>query len=769
VPPAAIPWERLFAIQSVPFSVIDGHGRVAAFNRAYADFLGYSMSEVSDLDIGQITRSEDEPWTRNYLMRLYSGEIDHFESDKWYVRKDGAEVCARLITDALYDDQGHFEYLVAALVPREDEPRVLEADLAQRLLADTTETVTLVGADGIVRFSKGEMVRVAGYPTSYWKGRHISELLPPGDFQRRMIERADFLATPGAVIETELEVRAGDGSPHHVALRGINRTDDPVLAGFVLVSRDITAARAELADLARRHRTAEAVADAQTRLLATVSHELRNPLHAVRGLAELLLQEDLSPAASDLAASLVRQISGLAHVTQDLLDAARLDAGKVALNPVPTNIQTLLDDVVGLGRAAAGDKHLTITNRVGRGVPEWIIVDTGRLRQILSNLMGNAVKFTDAGSIEVIARNDGAGSIVLSIIDTGRGIPPEEHDAVLEPFAVGSTAGASGGAGLGLSIVHRLVSAMDGSVALTSSVGEGSRLDVTLPLVVAPPPAPEPDAGNVQGMRVLVIEDDPINQHLARSQLGRLGVDAIVVDSGEEGLEVLRGGEPIDAVLMDHHLPGWDGIETTRRIRELGGPVATTPVIGLSASASPAHHRQFINAGMNDFVAKPASIDDLAAALSRIERAPTAAVADQSPAGATADPIDEPTGDPIGDPIVDQRTLIELEDELGSQEVVRRLVDTFLLSLESRVADIEAGAAIARRTAHTLKSGARLLGADRLAHLCAVAEDTGEAPDAIRTVAADTRRWFEEWRRSAASRPEPVATPVATPDVGAGP
>ena len=729
----------MFATTSVPSAVIDACGRFVAYNRAFADFLGYPLSEIAELDIGQITRPDDEAWTRNYLMRMYSGEIDHFETDKWYIRRDGLEVQARLVTTALRDDDGVIEYLVAALLPIDLETRgVLQPDLAQRLLADTTDSVTLVGADGIVRFSKGEMVRIAGYPLSYWRGRHISELLPSGEFARRLSEQPDFLSTPGAVFETELEVRASDGSPQHIAVRAINRTDDPVVDGFVLRLPRHHRRVAELAELARGARP--------RKQSPTPRHDCWRP--SVMSCAIHSTPCADWPSSSHARSSRPEPPNWLPascvssqgwHMSPKICSTPRrLDAGRVVLHPVATDIQTLLDDVVGLSRAAAGEKPLTLSYRVARNVPDRIMVDTDRLRQVLSNLTGNAVKFTNAGSIQVIARTDGAGSIVFSIIDTGRGIPPEEHQSVLEPFTVGSTAGDAGGAGLGLSIVLRLVSAMDGSISLTSSVGEGSRFDVAIPLVLAPSSAAEPVMEPAMGLRVLVVEDDPVNQDLARSQLERLGVEAIVVDSGEEGFELLRNGEPVDVVLMDHHLPGWDGMETTRQIREHAGPASTIPVIGLSASASAAHHRQFIDAGMDDFVAKPASIGDLAAALSRVEDS-------TGGAGPPAEPSAEIEPPPAAGLVVDEQALDALEDELGSREVVRRLVDTFLSSLEARVVAIEAADATTRRAAHTLKSGARLLGADRLAHLCVVAEESGEAPGSVREVATETRRWFDEW------------------------
>lgn len=738
-----IPWASLFEISSIPMSVIDAHGRQVASNQAYAEFLGYSIAEMADVDVGRITRPEDHDWTRSYLMRLVSGEIDRFETDKWYVRKDGSMTLARLSTRSMMNDDGDCEYLIATLVPVEARQRNVDESVAQRLLEYTGDTVTLFDTAGVVKFTKGQLTRVAGYPTPYWTDRSVREFLQPGELERLIADNAQFLATPGAVVESEIELRHADGSPHLSALRAINCTDDPVLAGYVVVTRDITAEREAVNELARRGATAEAVADAQTRLLATVSHELRNPLHAVRGIAELLAAEELPARAADLASSLVRQLSGLAHVTQDLLDAARLDAGKVTFDPTATDLETLVDDVTALGRAAAGNKPLNISHRVARGVPDWVLADTDRLRQILSNLVGNAVKFTETGSVQLIVRADAEGNTVFSVVDTGAGIPPEEHASVLQPFTVGSTAGESRGAGLGLSIVQRLVSAMGGRISLSSAVGEGTRFDVVLPLERCDPPASRKATAIPDGVKVLVVEDNPVNQQLARSQLERLGIEAVIVDRGEDGYRLLTEASPSDfqAVLMDQQLPGWSGTETTRRLREHGGHLAELPIIGLSASASSNDRDGFIDAGMTDFVAKPASIDDLARAIGdAIARRHEPSAARFVPAAEPPAPTEALTTTVDGD------VLIRLGQELGSDDIVAELVRTFLDELDTRVdAIVGQDVAESRRGAHTLKSSARLLGANALADLCAAIEKGERPSDGVAELAAQTGDAMGAW------------------------
>jgi PAS domain S-box-containing protein len=438
-----VSWETIFDISPVPMSLIDALGRQAAANAAYAEFLGYDHAELPGLDVGQITLPDDQVWTRRYLMRMVSGELDRFETDKVYVRKDGSHVLAHLSARPLCDTTGRCTHVLASITPLPDDLRAdaTEPGVAERLLDFGWEMITLVGADGRVRTTRGMHSPTHGYPTTYWRERNIEDLFAPGEWDRLIDVRKEVIAAPGGQVEVDVELQSADGEARTMAARVFNCLDDPVLQGIVIVTRDMTDERAATAELTRRRRTAEAVVDAQTRLLATVSHELRNPLHVVHGIAELLLAEELGPRAAELAASLVRQLAGLTHVTQDLLDAARLDAGKVEIVRAPTDLASLVRDVVELGQAAAGTKPVAVASRIAHGVPEWVLADADRLRQVLGNLVGNAVKFTERGSVQLVVRADGHGSLAFSVVDTGVGIPDDEQRAILQPFTVGSTAG----------------------------------------------------------------------------------------------------------------------------------------------------------------------------------------------------------------------------------------------------------------------------------------------------------------------------------------
>jgi CheY-like chemotaxis protein len=273
-----------------------------------------------------------------------------------------------------------------------------------------------------------------------------------------------------------------------------------------------------------------------------------------------------------------------------------------------------------------------------------------------------------------------------------------------------------------------------------------------LPLPACDRPADGDHGDLLAGLRILVVEDNPVNQQLARSQLDRLGLVPVIVGTGEEGMAaLLDGSEHFDVVLMDQQLPGWSGTETTRRIRELDGALGAVPIIGLSASASRADFDAFMTAGMDDFVPKPASLGDLSSAIGAAVRrggrtTGGGGAGQRSSAGSTEDTVGtDPAGTPA-EQLLDVGVLATLAEELGGTGIVIDLVDVFLRELDGRIAVlVAADSGEARRTAHTLKSSARLLGAAALADVCAEIEQGAAAPPDLTDLADRSRRALGVW------------------------
>ncbi len=393
------------------------------------------------------------------------------------------------------------------------------------------------------------------------------------------------------------------------------------------------------ATLENAKHAAEAANRAKSEFLATMSHEIRTPMNGVLGAVQILDDSPLNRDQKKLVSVIRQSGEDLVGIVDDILSLAKVEAGKLSLERAPVHIPSLADSLTALFRPKAEAKGVAICCEIEDGTPEWILSDPQRLRQILLNLLGNAVKFTGDGEVALrISSPEPHAVIVFSVVDTGLGIAPEKIPTLFEPFvqADSSTTRRFGGSGLGLSIVSRFVDAMGGTIDVQSTPEKGSVFLITLPCEVTNAPAPEPAAAlpetepisaanGRRGLTVLLAEDNNVNQMIFQKMLIRLGCEVILAKHGREALEALRKAD-VDLVLMDCQMPELDGYQTTRELRAWGGSFASLPVIALTASAMAEDRQNCIDAGMNDFLSKPLMLSTLEATLtqwSRRVKAPT--------------------------------------------------------------------------------------------------------------------------------------------------
>ncbi|MQP66794.1 response regulator [Niveispirillum sp. SYP-B3756] len=380
---------------------------------------------------------------------------------------------------------------------------------------------------------------------------------------------------------------------------------------------------------------AEAASRSKSVFLATVSHEIRTPINAMMGGLEIMNGAGGDRLATRRALSVMEKAGqSMLSLLEDLLDLSRMEAGHLSLASEPVDLHQRLYDAVELmaGRAAANGLSLDIA--IAPDVPRYVSTDPARLRQILLNLIGNAVKFTEVGGIHVavtrrpLQMGDKAGTngvpLRITVADTGIGIASEKLAHVFEPFyqAEAGDSRRHGGVGLGLSICHKLIRMMGGNISVDSSLGHGTVFTVDLPM----PLALMPQQGNAtvrslpcwnRRPQVMLVEDDEVNRFVAQQLLNRHGVEVIQAPDGETALALLRE-KAVSTVLMDIGMPGLDGFETTARLRASGGPMAHVPVIALTANVLPETVARSRIVGMQGFIAKPIRLEELLAALAAV-------------------------------------------------------------------------------------------------------------------------------------------------------
>lgn len=375
----------------------------------------------------------------------------------------------------------------------------------------------------------------------------------------------------------------------------------------------------ETVDAERRMRErAEAADRAKSDLLAVVSHELRTPMGAVISMSELLLNGPLESNQRRYAETLQQSAKSLLTVLNDILDYSKLEAGRFELDRAVFDLHELVRSVGSELQARARDKGLLGAINVGMSCPRFVKGDAVRIRQVLTNLIDNAVKFTPRGSVHLHANaGEANGTLKLrfDVTDTGIGFGEFQRERLFQPYAQIDRANASRGTGLGLSISRRLVELMGGEIGCESAPGQGSLFWFTIPTERADV-TPAKDArptGTLAG-HLLVVEDNAVNRMLIGAYLEEFGLTCDMVETGAVALERLAAKE-YDLVLMDIMMPDLDGVETTKRIRKLGGEAAEVPIVALTAHAMKGDREDYLAAGMDNYVSKPIRGNDLFAAL----------------------------------------------------------------------------------------------------------------------------------------------------------
>jgi PAS domain S-box-containing protein len=630
-------FRQAFEFAGIGMAIIGLDGRWMRVNQAICDIVGYAASELMQKTFQDITHPEDLNRDLDHVQELIEGVRRVYQMEKRYFHRDGHIVWIRLTASLVRDLLGapvNFVSQIEDITTRKNlEKALAESEERTRLFAEhAPASVAMFDRD--MRYLVVSKKWISDYrlEDSLVIGRSHYEVFPdiPDRWKQ---DHKDCLQGSVKISEADLFKRT-DGSEQW--LRYELRpwfTSDGNIGGVVMFTQDITQQKLMEESLAKARDQALEASRLKSAFLANMSHEIRTPMNGIIGMADLLMDSHLDADQREMGRVIQDSAESLLGIINDILDFSKIEAGKLRIESTEMELRSLVDDTIALLTPEAERKHLKLTVEFDPRLDGPVRGDSGRIRQVLLNLTGNAIKFTQCGGVTIVARcleeRDEERVLQIEIKDTGIGISSAAQQQLFQSFvqADGSTTRRFGGTGLGLAISRQLIELMGGEIGLSSEEGRGSTFwfRLTLPKVVrqtgaaAQAPAAQPTAYfSKEKLHFLVAEDNQTNQMVVRGFLEKMGHHADFALNGREVLGLLAL-KSYDAILMDCQMPEMDGYTATRHIRagEVEGSNSAIPIIALTAFAMSSDRQKCIEAGMNDYLAKPLRADELQQALLR--------------------------------------------------------------------------------------------------------------------------------------------------------
>jgi len=571
-------------------------------------------------------------WSAN--VALEAADSDEF---RW-LRRDGSVVWVHVVYGPEYDEAGKMSGFIGVgsdiTERKQAQDRLAEREEQLALLANNaTDAVVRLDLDGTCTYASPSSNHIFGIDHTLLVGNQLItgfheddrsrvqrefDALAAGDVERvRIAFRSESIVERGAFQWLEancglvLDPKTGKPTEIIASLRNVDETKQ--LESALLEAKD----------------NAEAAAEAKSAFLANMSHEIRTPMNGVIGFTELALSGELESEQRQNLEMIADSGRAMLRLLNDLLDFAKIEAGQMILADEPTDVRHKVRGALRIMEPVAAQKGLSLEMNVEENVPQWMVSDPMRVRQIMLNLIGNALKFTERGAVSVnVSFDEAKTELTIEVADTGIGIPSDQIEAVFEKFtqADSSIARRFGGTGLGLPICSQLATLLGGSLRAESEVGVGSTFILTIPVSECeapceddlPVPSEHPSK-IASSLRVLVAEDNYINQQLTLAMLKKAGCSAALAEDGVEAIKMIRDrhgtSEAIDVVLMDMQMPNLDGLQATRKIRAAGLGPDTLPIIALTANAYQEDIDACREAGMQAHLSKPLRLRELESAL----------------------------------------------------------------------------------------------------------------------------------------------------------
>jgi PAS domain S-box-containing protein len=750
--------------------VLDTQGRIVYCNRGFERVTGYSSTELRGRVFFEVLVSPDRrEQSRQRLEYGVTAKAASAFENEW-LTKSGEPRRISFSNVPMLDDEGEVQYYITTGIDMTDrhraEQELLESETQFRSIWEAScEVMFLTDAGGKILKVNNAFAAMLERPVSSFEESNIEDLFCPED--REGIKRChhDHFASIDRQhsFERELRFLVGRAGIFEVSM---TRVDILRQAPQMLcILRDVTERKRTAEELARAKEAAEAanrellsanrsleetgrlareMADraealsaAKSDFLANVTHEVRTPLNGILGMTGLALETDLQSDQREYLELVKSSAEALLSLVNDVLDFSKYEVGKLGLDSVEFSLRGLVREVLRPLALRASASGLAFESVVEDRVPDQVIGDPLRIGQVLRNLAGNAIKFTNEGKVSVHVRAESvAGSRVtlcFSIADTGIGIAPEKHRLIFEPFtqADGSTTRKYGGTGLGLSISSGLVELMDGRIWVESEAGKGSTFHFTISLELAAtsesrravPPRSAAQDDAKRKMRILVAEDNSVNQRLAVRLLEREGHSVTIAGSGQEAVDV-SGRDQFDLILMDVQMPRLDGLQATSRIRQRErGTGKRVPIVAMTAQAADSDRLRCLESGMDAYVTKPVCVPELMSMIESAVRGGNSMNADFTSEGSSV-----------------EAQLKQLDEALalsrvgGDADLLKEVIELFLDDYPATLDKIRSAvaakdASALEHHAHSLKGSVSTFGANRAFEAAFALEKQGRQGD----------------------------------------